>query len=61
LEELAENSVGRLGEEVYTPFGLQGFGQLIAQRLDLLLSAMEVHMVRLDLSFQVMDLNRPGL
>jgi hypothetical protein len=43
------------------PFGLESFGELIAQRLDLLLSAMEIHLVRLDLRFQVLDLDRPGL
>jgi hypothetical protein len=57
LEELVENSVGRLGEGVYIPFGLQSFRELIAQRLDLLLSAMKIHMAR----FQVLDLDRPGL
>jgi hypothetical protein len=61
LEELAENSVGRLGEGVYIPFGLQSFADLISQRFDLLLRAMEIHLVRLDLRFQVLDLDRPGL
>jgi hypothetical protein len=51
----------RLGKGVYIPFGLQSFGELIAQRLDLLLSAMEFHLLRLDLHFQVLDLDRPGL
>jgi hypothetical protein len=46
---------------VYFPVGLQSFGELIAQRLDLLLSAMEIHPVRLELRFQVLDLDRPGL
>jgi hypothetical protein len=61
LEELAENSVGRLGEVVYIPFGLQSFGELIAQQLYLLLRAIEIHLVRLGLRFQVLDLDRPGL
>jgi hypothetical protein len=61
LEELAENSVSRLNERVYIPFGLQSFGGLIAQRLDLLLSVIEIHLVRFDLRFQVLDLDRPGL
>jgi hypothetical protein len=61
LEELAESSVGRLGEGAYIPFGLQSFGELIAQQLYLLLSAMEIHLERLDLHFQVLDLDRPGL
>jgi hypothetical protein len=51
----------RLSEGVYIPFGLQSFGKLIVQRLDLLLSAVEIHLVRLDLRFQVLDLDRPGL
>jgi hypothetical protein len=46
----------RLGEAVYISFGLQSFGKLIAHRLDLLFSAMEIHLVR----FQVLDLDRPG-
>jgi hypothetical protein len=36
---------------VYVPFGLQSFGKLIVQRLDLLSSAMEIHLVCLDLRF----------
>jgi hypothetical protein len=35
---------------------LQSFGELIAQWLDLFLSAIEIHLVRLDLRFQVLDL-----
>jgi hypothetical protein len=46
---------------VYIPFTLQSFGELIAQRFDLLLSAMEIHLVCFDLRFQVLDLDRPGL
>jgi hypothetical protein len=46
----------RLGEGVSIPFG-----ELIAQRLDLRLIAMEIHLVRLDLRFRVLDLDRPGL
>jgi hypothetical protein len=57
VEALAENSVGRLGEEVSIHFGVQSFGELTAQRLDLLLSAMEIHLVRLDVRFQVLDLD----
>jgi hypothetical protein len=47
----------RLGEGVYFPFGLQSFGKLIAQRLDLLMNAMEIHLVHLRLRFQVLDLD----
>jgi hypothetical protein len=61
LEELAENSVGRPGDGVSISFGLQSFGKLIAQRLDSLLSALEICLIRLDLRFQVLDLDRPGL
>jgi hypothetical protein len=61
LGELAENSTGRLGEGVYIPFDLQSLRKLIAQRLDLLLTALEIHLGRLDLRFQVLDLDRPGL
>jgi hypothetical protein len=49
-------TVLRLGEGVYIPFGLRSFSELIAQRLDHLLSSMEIHLVPLDLRFQVLDL-----
>jgi hypothetical protein len=42
---------------VSIPFGLQSFGELIAQRLDLLLSTMEIHLVRLDLRFYILNLD----
>jgi hypothetical protein len=61
LEEHAENSVGRLGERVYIPFGLRSVGELFAERFDLLLSAIQIHLVRLDLRFQMLDMDRPGL
>jgi hypothetical protein len=51
----------RLSEGVYIPFGLQSFGELIAQRLDLLLSTMEIHLVLLGLRFLVLDLDQSGL
>jgi hypothetical protein len=50
-----------LDEGVYIPFGLQSFGESIAQRSDLLFSAMEIHLVRFDLGFQMLALDRPGL
>jgi hypothetical protein len=37
------------------------YGELIAQGLHLLLSAMKIHLVHLDLRFHVLDLDRPDL